>query len=752
LIKNLITILSSVVIVCCVSSCGGGGEGGGSSKVPKNPPPVEPPAPSALHTSVGIYPNSHKKLAVSSCFRFAEHALPKVEASFAIDGDLADWANTVPMLADPVDDAAGAFDLAEVQVGSFGDGLVVALAYPNNSASHLYFEFGGVVSRDGQIQSEVKHLIKYDKIGFSELRAGGWEPISEGVLQFASSSKGLEVSFPGRLIGDTITWPAWWVRVVAEEPHTENWDSTHAAYFPSVLGGDSLPFSFTRCTQWSSMLATVSQMIITHQIPAPINPSPDYIADGTFDIRREHALQLGRYALDLSRMLPVKMAYGSMFNTVLVSDLVEPGSLIVNSLSHPVISNGETYRLLGLNTRNMGFRPDSYFPQGQVLDSALHFHLKHMLRTQAQFIETGTLDAVTHAIVHDFKKNYLSQQYWFDYRWNQTVNFLDNSDGTSPKGLDELFGSLPLSGPERSQALAFYHSKVRAASQLLGESHSPEELLLAWKNTTAEINKATPSNIKGELFVQKLIDDLKPDDSRRLVPKLFDGYLTSKSYDPTAIPDVHRDNDNDGLPLFIERKIGTSDQKTDTDADGWSDLVEYTGGFDPGSATKFPGLIVADGIFSEWQNLLASKIIIDRGQSGLCEKDADIQFYAAVADRDYLAIGAVAGDFWNNESKARWEVVVDLPKENRAILIVAPNRDRVVQVKDPVTNAVFMSYPQAIPAGGKVAEIVVDRQSLRIASPFTGDLGVRLKLRTVYESKGEPIFCDETSWFEPYIK
>ena len=739
-------------MVCCVSSCGGGGDGGGGDKAPSNPPPVEPPAPSALHTSVGIYPNSHKKLAVSSCFRYAEHVLPAVEASFAIDGELTDWANTVPMLSDPVDDAAGAFDLAEVQVGSHGDGVVIALAYPSSATSHLYFEFGGVLSRDGQIQSEVKHLIKYDATGFSELRANGWEKIQEGILQSAVSATGMEVYFPGRLIGDTITWPAWWVRVVAQNPQTENWDSTHAAYFPSVLGGDSLPFSFTRCTQWSSTLATVSQLIITHQIPAPINPSPDYIADGTFDVRREHALQLGRYALDLSRLLPVKMAYGSMFNTVLVSDLVEPGSLLVSSLSHPIITNGETYRLLGLNTRNMGFRPDSFFPQGQVLDSAMHFHLKHMLRTQAQFMETGTLDVVAHAIAHDFKKNYVSQQYWFDYRWNQTANFIETNDSKDPKSTDELIATLPASGPERSQALAFYHSKMRAGSQLLGETYSPEELLLGWIGATSQINASTARAVKGELLLSKLIDGLKADDSRRKSPKMFDGYLTSKAYDPSSVPDVHRDSDNDGLPAFIERKISTSDEKADTDGDGWSDLVEYTGGYDPRSSTKVPGLIVADGIFSEWQNLLASKIIIDRGQSGLCEKDADIQFYAAVADRDYLAIGAVAGDFWNNESKARWEVVVDLPKENRSILIVAPNRDRVVQIKDPVTNALFMSYPLAIPAGGKVAEIVVDRQSLRMTTPFSSELGVRLKLRTVYETAGEHIFCDETSWFEPYIK
>lgn len=752
MIKNIITTLSSIIMVCCVSSCGGGGDGGGSGKAPGNPPPAEPPAPSALHTSVGIYPNAHKKLAVSSCFRYVEHVLPAVGPSLKIDGDLTDWVNTVPLLSDPVDDAAGVFDLAEVQVGSYGDGVALALAYPSNAAAHLYFEFGGVLSRDGQIQSEVKHLVKYDGTGFSELRSNGWEAVPDGVLQLGRGAKGLEVFFSGRLIGDTITWPAWWVRIVAQNPQTENWDSTHAAYFPSVLGGDSLPFAFTRCTQWSSTVATVSQLIITHQVPAPINPSPDYIADGTFEVRREHALQLGRYALDLSRKLPLKMAYGSMFNTVLVSDLVEPGTLLVSSLSHPIIANGETYRLLGLNTRNMGFRPDSYFPQGQVLDSALHFHLKHMLRTQAQFMETGALDMVTHAIAHDIKKNYLSQQYWFDYRWNQTANFVDKNDSKAPKALDELFSTMPSSGSDRSKALAFYQSKVRAGSQLLGETYSSEELLLGWIGTASQINNTTQSHVKGELLLGKLIDGLKSDDSRRLAPKMFDGYLTSKAYDPSATPDVHRDNDNDGLPLFIERKIGTSDQKGDTDGDGWSDLAEYTGGFDPGSPAEVPGLIVADGIFAEWQNLLASKIIIDRGQSGLCEKDADIQFYASVADRDYLAIGAVAGEFWNNESKARWEVVVDLPKENRSILIVAPNRDRVVQIKDPETNALFMSYPLAIPAGGKVAEIVMDRQSLRISAPFASDLGVRLKLRTVYESAGEPVFCDETSWFEPYIK
>ncbi len=752
MLKNIITILSAVFIVCCINSCGGGGEGGGSGTPPPKPAPIEPPAPRALHTSVGIYSNSHKKLAVSSCFRYADHVLPAVEAGFALDGDLSDWSNTAPLLVDPVGDAVGVFDLSEVQVGSYIDGIVLALAFPLDGTSDLYFEFGGVVSRDSKIQSEAKHLIKYHAGGFSELRGGIWEKIPDGILKAGVGSSGLEVFFPSRIVGDTLTWPAWWVRVVAQNGVTEAWDSTNASYFPSVLGGDSLPFSFTRCTQWGSALASVSQLIITHRIPAPINPSPDYIADGTFEIRREHALQLGRYALDLARLVPVKVPYGAMFHTVLVSDIVEPGSLSVSTLSHPVIANGETYRLLGLNTRNMGFRPDSFFPQGQVLDGALHFHLKHMLRTQGQFMETGTVDLAAHGISHDLKKKFISQQYWFDYRWNQTEAFIAQNDGKNPIGLDTLFSSITTGQPEREQSLLFYQSKVRAGSHLLGETYTPEEIMNSWIDTAAEVNISTPTAVKGEIFAQKLIERLPPEDARRQYAGNLDGYLSSKPYQSSFGPEAHRDNDNDGLPLFMEERLQTSDEKSDTDKDGWSDLVEYTGGFDPVSATKVPGVIVADGIFAEWQNLLASKIIIDRGQSGLCEKDADIQFYAAVADRDNLAIGAVAGDFWDNESRARWEVVIDLPKENRSILVVAPNRERVIQIKDPVTNALFMSYPLAIPAGGRVAEIIVDRQALRIATPFTGDMGIRLRLRTVYESEGQNLFCDETSWFEPYFK
>jgi len=751
LIKNINTVLSAIVIVCCVNSCGGRGDVGGGGP-PTKPPVKLPPTSSALHTSVGIYPNSYKKLAVSSCFRYAEHFLPSVQEDFVIDGELSDWVNTIPLLSDPVGDALGVFDLAEVQVGAHEDGVVVALAFPGNENSQLYFEFGGLLSREGRIHSEVKHLVKFDATGFSELRTSGWEKISDEILKSARGSNGFEIFFPGRLIGDTITWPAWWVRVVSENPLTGNWDSTHATYFPSVLGGDSLPFDFIRCTQWSSDLATVSQLIITHRIPPPVNPLPDYIADGTFEIRREHALQLGRYALDLSRRLPVAIPYGSMQNAVLVSDIVDPGALKVSALSHSVIANGETYRLLGLNTRNMGFLPDVFFPQGQVLDSAFHFHLKHMLRTQAQFMEPGTLDVIAHAISHDFKKNFISQRYWFDYRWKETETFLERNDSEDPISLDALFAGLFDVEPQRAIDLEFYKSKMRAASHLLGETFSPEELLKSWASIVSQIDSSTLSAAKGEHFTTALIGLLPMEDTRRESPKMFDGYLLSKPYDPNFGSDVHRDNDNDGLPLFIERKIKTSDKKADTDGDGWSDLAEYTSGFDPLSATKFPGLIVADGIFSDWQNLLASKIIIDRGNSGLCEKDADIQFYAAIADSNYLAIGAVAGDFWDNESKARWEVVVDFPKENRSVLIVAPNRERVVQIKDPVTNSLYMSYPLAFPAGGKVAEIVVDRHALRLSVPFTSDLGVRLRLRTIYESGDEPIFCDETSWFEPYIK
>lgn len=756
MIKSIKYGLWFAILVCWTAACGGSGSGskGGGSAPP--PPPPAPPQPNLLHTTVGIYPNSYRKLEVSPCIKYVDYSLPDLTTtggSLQIDGNLTEWATVPAYLTDPVTDAPASIDLAEVQVALAEEGLAIALAFQPATDSSLFFEFGGVLSRDEEIHTEVKHFFRYIGGEVHELRPSGWETIGPDLLQVVTGAQGTEVKFSDRLVGDTTTWPAWWVRVIAQDGPSGIWDSTHAAYFPSVLGGNAIPFSFLKCTQWGGKPSRVSQVMITHYIPPPQIPPPEYEEDGTFESRREHAFQLGRYALDLALSMTDHMHYGSGVQSVFVSDHVSEGIQSARSIDHELISNGATYRMLGINSKEMGFRPTIHFPQGYTVESGLNFHIQHMLRTGFQTAGPGLVHVATLAASHQFVKKYIGPQHWLNHRFALVQPFLTKPDTAKPAGLDQMFLALKTLTPEKFEpAERYYQAKSRAAAQLLGEIFSVDELLAAWITTSKNTSPASAPETKSQQFATNLFTALEKDDPRTLLAGLMDGYLVPKPYHPDFDPQAHVDQDLDGLPLFVEKLSKTSDKNPDTDQDGWSDLVEHTGGFDPNSASQVPGLIVADGIFSEWQNLLASKIIVDKGHSGLCERDADIQFYAAIGTADHLVIGAVAGDFWQAESKARWEAVIDIPSEERVLIVVAPNSERVVQIKDPADNRVLLTYPIAVPAGGKVAEILVDRAAMRLKTPFNKEQGIKIRLRTAYEADEGNIFCDETDWFAPYLK
>ncbi len=58
-----------------------------------------------------------------------------------------------------------------------------------------------------------------------------------------------------------------------------------------------------------------------------------------------------------------------------------------------------------------------------------------------------------------------------------------------------------------------------------------------------------------------------------------DGDINYTGLDPTVISG--NDEDNDGLPWYVERALGTSDNYADSDNDGYDDATEYKNGFNP---------------------------------------------------------------------------------------------------------------------------------------------------------------------------
>jgi hypothetical protein len=212
------------------------------------------------------------------------------------------------------------------------------------------------------------------------------------------------------------------------------------------------------------------------------------------------------------------------------------------------------------------------------------------------------------------------------------------------------------------------------------------------------------------------------------------------------------DTDFDGLPDNYEAVYGTDPKRADSDQDSWSDLAEVINSEDPLQKTKQPNHIMPDGIFDDWLTLFPQKVHTDEGSSNVCPVAADIDFYAALATHDELMIGAVAREFWDDEPRALWEAVIDMPIAKRQFLISVPSDSYTTTVKDPDTGKVLLTIERAFPQGRKTVEWVLRRDQLRLDAGFDDPDTVRVRIRTLFhDADGKDNYCDETAWFAPYV-
>ncbi len=266
--------------------------------------------------------------------------------------------------------------------------------------------------------------------------------------------------------------------------------------------------------------------------------------------------------------------------------------------------------------------------------------------------------------------------------------------------------------------LAAGNADVVAWGHVLGGVLTTAQLVDAWKQLAAG---ATPAAVFGDVTLE------------------------------TSLA-LTRDTDHDGLPDHYEAVYGTDPRRQDSDGDSWSDLAEVVNSEDPLAHTRQPNRIMPDGNFDDWLTLFPQKVHLDEGHSTVCPVAADIDFYAALASRDELMIGAVAREFWDDEPRASWEAVIDLPLVKRQFLVSVPSDSYATTIKDPETGKVLLTIERAFPQGRKTVEWVIRRQELKLESFFDEPDSVRIRIRTLFhDAGGKDNYCDETAWFAPYV-
>lgn len=193
------------------------------------------------------------------------------------------------------------------------------------------------------------------------------------------------------------------------------------------------------------------------------------------------------------------------------------------------------------------------------------------------------------------------------------------------------------------------------------------------------------------------------------------------------------DPDGDGLPNILEIKYKTTEDRVDSDDDGWSDYAEVLLGSDASNQINHPAGLTMDGLFGDWLNLTPSRIFVDPKQDQLNCRTIDIALYSAIAIDRKILVGAKLGDDFKQTSKAlHWLVEFDLLNQEKQSLHLRSG-DRFYKMNKDHT--IYQAF--------EIAE-----GEFEAWMPFDGD-GSLDELSVKISIFQEGAFCDDTPWFKP---
>ena len=715
-----------------LASCGGRGRDASWQPSPNPESKIDSvsdtPAPST-HVLTDAF--AYVEPAAGPCLKYSDTqgTLPEVN-NVKIDGEFSDWNSVSPALTDPLGDAVSGIDFGTVAVARTGQGLALAISMQRDSTADLYFELGGILLRGEQLTRKLRRLFLWGNDGLYEFNAqaadaGKWLMLKPNQFELVEGVSGVELAMPETLLGDALSWPAFWIKIYTKMRRDDSaeYDASSLAVFSSFLHNEASNIGLSDCYVWESqnipihlrfVLDKATGVVSRHQI----NPR---------ETVSNWALAAVRAGFDAASKILGTLELSTAETTIF---LVNASGSEEIEFRYSTFRPPAAYDGLLINTVALAYGSTDYFPQGQVFAlataHAVQLHLLAHFPTAPRYL----IDSVTQAIVDGIVQKTLGMSYWLDRYLSDISDFLIKRDDASPKPLSK----------------GRWIAKEKAFAHLLGSYVEPVILRDAWIRAAALVRSGHSPD---SALVSALEESALAPAIHLSLAKLWTGWVIEGSYSEGLGPEQVEDQDFDGLPKFLEELIGTRADRPDTDKDGWTDYAEFIGTGDPLVETSNPSVLIPDGEFSDWLELLPKKLIIDRGHVGSCPGTADISHFAAIAGHEELLIGGYASNFSMDDPEALWEVVIDLPNQKAQLLVSMSESSRRFVVKNALSGALMLTRERAPAMSRGTIEIPLNRLDLGL-QPWTTDRGsLRMRLRTIYRSAGEEQFCDETGWFSP---
>lgn len=729
-LKHL-TLVVFVGIVC--GFCGGHGNDMTSEAIPQRPesPSSNPPVVGMQKTKVDFdtlpynfasdndpacktLENNHRLLNLRQKFHNFERIedLPPLE----------NWPREALLGSDFSGDHRGNFDFQKIGIGQFNNDLVVVWDASEPLQTKYRWEFGYFSSREKDIHRIIKSWIEITSEEISLISGGTTEILGDQVAQFKSSGGRniLRISF--KKIENILAYPHWWIRGMAYAGEQLQ-DVTAMSIFYSTLNPDYQLFDLSTC--WLDLPAPYDLPITI------IRDSESMPEEIDSEVYRMDFIRSIKSFVDIhfiqNKFLPqLKTLHQTFFlsrkNILPLESQVAIGRLNDQvSVDYNPIYYGSIIPIANL---------EPPFDSHPHVSAAIFFDqvsAKHFFFHESSGLGGSLMDAFL--VLLEFKGGLIrfGKKYW----------------------IDRVTLQLSRLGYQTEKTVQTESLKL---AQLLEPYLSIRDIWIIWRDLSRNL-RVSGSLEEWQVFLQVLDTFMNEGGILHSLKLHLGGWKDQGSFHYLLDPSTVVDTDRDGLPDNFEIKLGTNPRKRDTDDDDWADSAEWILGKSMLDALEHPAEIVADGIFGDWQKLIPRRILVDQSRTGLCHGEGDINFYASLAQKSALIIGAIAPNLTDNHL-IKWEFEFDLPMINKKYIAVLEPKsifsDLFLQEKadlNSVNSKLVMKIFSGFNHSQNAIEIVFLNRFFGKDIDLIHKEAVRIKVRTRDMENQE--ICDETEWFSP---
>lgn len=690
LLKNSAVVLALHVAVSCARP-----------GIPDEEPSAQPQPPRTADsvntvnerlTRVGfeLYPDVQWRYPV--CDEMSVTAVSGLEAP-QLDGDLSDWSARPYRIRDREGDDTIGRDITSVGIDLVAGGdLYLGIASAHPSRDELHFELGVIsaVAEGSYVERSLRYL-RWSNGVLEWWQDGAWQALPGSDLAQAVGDDAVEMRLNRLFIGELMAYPAWFVKVSSRSGQVLH-DMVSTAYLPGTMMGVEQRLAFQACRLGDARVTLLRDRAVSNEVGE--------------DFFRLARLGVSRFEAD----------WGAA-NLELIDTSFFVGGTDFTITREPLDA-------MSLSQNN--FLPAFALPR-QWLDAENPSQRTAILRkiilasTERNFAAaapqlSGALRAaVARGWALPLLETEIGKHHALASYWEDVTPFL-GGDGA-------------------------WESKSRAWGHVIGATLKAPVLQQAWLGCQ--------SCGDDEAYRTALVRALEEVD-QPLVAKVWMGWHDDQPHDPDFTIEFLRDHDGDGLPLFMENRLGVAPDLVDTDKDGWSDYAEWLFGTDGRNALIHPSFLSVDGLLGDWRDLMPTRIKADPdGATDECAGAGAIEHFVALADRDAVIVAAQVRDPFRDGVPVSFEVVFDFPQERRKFSLQAESGARHWRVQEE--GGVAKVYAAPFVVGTQGFEMVFRASDFGLTRDLRDDQAVNMRMRTSLMRTSQH-HCDDTPWFRPLIR